>query len=86
MTSKTYALSVAQVPKDLCAANLKRKSLKVAIIGSNTAYILSEQTQNAADGYPVTATLPYENKECKSRLWVITDTGTNSVRVQVDSE
>lgn len=86
ITSRTFALSVTTTAQQLCGKDLKRKSLKVFNLASNTVYITTAQPQLYTDGYPVTAALPYENKECKERLWIIASTGTNDVRVQVDSE
>lgn len=86
MTSRTYALSVSTAMKELCAANPKRKSIKVFNLAANTVYICTEQPQLYTQGYPVTATIPYENKTFTGRLWIVASTGTNDVRVQVDSE
>lgn len=86
ITSRTFAISVTTTAQQLCAKDSKRKSLKVFNLASNTVYITSAQNMTYTDGYPVTASLPYENKECKEQLWIIASTGTNDVRVQVDSE
>jgi hypothetical protein len=86
MATRTFKLSVTDVAQQLCADDPKRKSLKVFDLSSNTVYITSAQNMPYTEGYPVTATIPYENKECKKRLWIIAATGTNDVRVQIDSE
>lgn len=86
LTSRIFALSVTTAAQQLCGKDPKRKSLKVFNLAENTVYVTSAQNMKYTDGYPVTASLPYENKECKERLWIIASTGTNDVRVQVDSE
>jgi len=86
-TSRTYALSVTSITQQLCGADKKRRQIMVFNLGSNTVYICSAQNMKHTDGYPVPASAnPYKNKECTSALWIVAETGTNDVRVQVDSE
>jgi hypothetical protein len=87
MATRTYALSVTTTIQQLCGADKKRRQIMVFNLGSNTVYICSAQNMLYTDGYPVLASSnPYKNKECTSELWIIAATGTNDVRVQVDSE
>jgi len=86
IATRTYALSVTSTVQQLCSKDKKRNSIKVFNLSSNTVYVLSAQNMKYTDGYPVTATLPYENVITKEALWIVAETGTNDVRVQVDSE
>jgi hypothetical protein len=86
MVTRSFKLSISTEVKSLCAKNPKRTSLKVFNTAGNTVYILSAQDQAYTDGYPVTATIPYEDVLCTDRLWIVASTGTNDVRVIITSE
>lgn len=86
MVTRTFNISVGVEVISLCAANVKRTSIKVFNLADNTVYILSAQNQVYTDGYPVTSAIPYEDVLCTDRLWIVAATGTNDVRVIITSE
>ena len=85
MTTRTFALSVEQRAIPICSYNAKRTELKVFNLAGNTVYILSAQSQEYTEGYPVTSAIPYEAVNPTDELWIVSATGTNDVRVKISS-
>jgi len=83
----TYAISVETTVKQLVKENPTRTRLLVHNTGSAIVYILSAQNLTSADGIPVAAsTGTYENKTTTAPMWIVAASGTNSVRVEEDTD
>lgn len=85
-STRTFKLPVPTTPVQLVASNPKRTGLLVYNNGTATVYIISHQNMTKSDGIPIAASSSYENDTTTAKLYIIADSGTQDVRVQVDSE
>ena len=83
---RTYKLNVTTKAIQLCAENPKRKGLLVYNNGDETVYVLSAPNLGTGDGMPVAAGSSYDDEQSTCRKWIIADSGTQDVRVEVVSD
>jgi len=83
---RTFALAVGTSPVKLCDKDPKRRAMLVYNNGSVTIYILSAQNLAAAQGIPVVANAAYQNDDCYGEYWIVAASGSQDVRVELDSE
>jgi len=84
-TSRTFNIQAGTEAKQLVSANPKRVGLLVYNNGSVTVYILSAQNMAVGDGIPVAAGATYSNDESTNEYYIITESSTADVRVEVIS-
>jgi len=81
--SRTFRLKVTTKVVQLCAKDPKRTGLLVYNKGDVTVCILSAQNLTVDDGMPVTTKASYSNKESTNAYWIVAESGTQDVRVEV---
>lgn len=85
--SRTFRLKVTTKVQQLCAANPKRRFLFVQNLGDAAVYILSAQNLTTSDGIKVAATTgTYTNDDSTNEYWIVADSDTQDVRVEVVSD
>lgn len=84
--TRTFRLKVTTKVMQLVSKNPKRCNVLVYNVEDETVYVLSAQNLKAADGIPVVAGATYTNDTTTARLYIVAASGTQDVRVQVDSE
>ena len=84
-STRIFKLNVTTKTIQLCAKNPKRTGLLVVNNSSVVVYILSAQNQSASDGIPIAAGASYTNDTTTAELFIIAASGTQDVRVEVDS-
>lgn len=83
--ARTFRLKVTTKVQVLCANNPKRTGLLVVNNGTAVVYLLSAQNLTADDGIPIAVDGSYNNSEGTSAYWIVAASGTQDVRVEVDS-
>lgn len=83
--SRTFRLKVTTKVQQLCAKNPKRTGLLAYNNGSATVYILSAQNLTTNDGIPVVASASYADETSCAAKWIVAASGTQDVRVEVNS-
>lgn len=81
--SRTFSINVTTKVVQLVSEDPKRTGLLVYNNGSATVYLLSAQNLKATDGIPIAAAGSYSNKESYNAYWIVAESGTQDVRVEV---
>ena len=60
-----------------------RTGLLIYNNGTAAVYLLSARNMKAADGIPIAKGSSYSNKESTNAYWIVAESGTQNVRVEV---
>jgi len=73
-------------PTQILDADCKRKSFLLVNKGDATIELLSSPHQKFGDGIPIAPQVPYDNDTATGAFWLIAESGTQNVRLEVDVE
>jgi len=85
-TSRTYRLKVTTQAQQLVSESEKRVFFMAYNNGTAKVYVLSAQNLTSDDGIPVAVGSHYKNDTSTAAFWIIAESDTQDIRVEVDSK